>query len=120
MKYKYILDIDGNSVSWTRLPFIMIGGAVPLRPESEFKQWFHGDIKPYVHYVPIKDDLSDLVEQIEWLRQNDDKAREIQENGLAFAKKHFKSTALDKAIITTLQQYEELYVKSKKEHQSSG
>jgi hypothetical protein len=41
-----------------------------------------------VHYVPVKDDLSDLIEQIEWLRHNDDKAIEIKKNGQAFLRKH--------------------------------
>ena len=76
-QYKYVLDIDGNSVSWTRLPYIMVGGSVPLKPDSEFSQWFYGAIKPYRHYVPVKDDMSDLVEQVQWLRQNDHIAREI-------------------------------------------
>jgi hypothetical protein len=68
LQYKYQLDIDGRSVSWTRLPYIMVQGSVPIKADSEFGQWFYGDIRPYVHYVPIKDDLSDLVDQVEWLR----------------------------------------------------
>lgn len=36
MRYKYILDIDGNTASWTRLPLIMAGGSVPLKIESQF------------------------------------------------------------------------------------
>ena len=75
MDYKYILDIDGNSASWTRLPYIMGGGSVALKVESNYGQWFYGDIKPFEHYVPIKSDFSDLIEKIEWLKSNDDKAK---------------------------------------------
>tara|TARA_B110000285_G_C14615769_1_gene376894 strand:- start:64 stop:231 length:168 start_codon:yes stop_codon:yes gene_type:complete len=55
----------------------MLSGSVALKVDSDFGQWFYGAIKPYKHYVPVKNDLSDLVEQVEWLKQNDDKAREI-------------------------------------------
>jgi len=48
---------------------------VTLKIESDFAQYFYGDLKPYVHYVPVKKDYSDLISQIEWLRQNDDVAK---------------------------------------------
>ena len=81
LQFKYLLDIDGNSVSWTRLPFIMAAGSVALKVDSDFSQYFYGAIKPYRDYVPVKDDMSDLVDQVLWLKQNDQIAREIQENG---------------------------------------
>ena len=42
LDYKYILDVDGNSVSWTRLPYIMAGGSVALKVDSNYGQWFYG------------------------------------------------------------------------------
>jgi len=41
---------------------------------------------PWVHYVPVKQDLSDLLSNIKWLRDNDDKAYEIAQNGKALYK----------------------------------
>lgn len=41
------------------------------------------------HYVPIKNDLSDLLEKVEWLKANDDKAYEIAQAGSVFARYHF-------------------------------
>jgi len=38
---------------------------------------------PWVHYVPVKNDLSDLISNIKWLRENDSKAKEIAKNGRA-------------------------------------
>jgi hypothetical protein len=42
---------------------------------------------PWVHFVPVKNDLSDLLETINWLRQNDAKAKEIALNGRSLYKK---------------------------------
>ena len=47
-------------------------------------------MKPYVHYVPIAHDLSDIREQIDWLRANDDKAAEISNNAMEFAEHYFQ------------------------------
>jgi len=46
-------------------------------------------MKPYVHYVPIAHDLSDIREQIDWLRNNNDKALEISNNAMEFAEHYF-------------------------------
>jgi hypothetical protein len=37
-------------------------------------------LQPYVHYVPLKDDFSDLNEILEWCRNNDDTCKQISEN----------------------------------------
>ncbi len=38
--------------------------------------WFSHLLKPYIHYVPVKSDLSDLIEKIQWCRDNDEKCKE--------------------------------------------
>ena len=48
-------------------------------------QWFYDRLEPWVHYVPIKRDLSDLEAKVNWLRANDDKARAISQQGTLFA-----------------------------------
>ena len=37
---------------------------------------------PWEHYIPVADDLSDLVARIEWLRADDDRARRLAESAL--------------------------------------
>ena len=53
----------------------MAGGSVGLKVESDFAQSYYGSLKPFENYVPIKSDFSDLIEKIEWLKANDDKAK---------------------------------------------
>lgn len=40
--------------------------------DTVWYEWYYDILKPWVHYVPVKRDLSDLVEKIEWLKENDD------------------------------------------------
>ena len=64
LKYKYILNIDGHITAF-RLGHELQMNSVILLTESHYYIWFMSDLIPYVHYVPIKCDLSDLIEQIE-------------------------------------------------------
>jgi hypothetical protein len=41
-------------------------------------------LQPWVHYIPIKDDLSDLEEKVQWMQDNDEKAQIIAERATLF------------------------------------
>ena len=43
-----------------------------------------------VHYVPVAHDLSDLMEKIDWLRNNDEEAKKIAFNAIEFAHFYFR------------------------------
>lgn len=83
-QYKYQLAIDGTVAPY-RTPFLLAGGSLIFKPESKYFEHFYPNLKPNVHYVPVKEDLTDLVEKIEWALKNDEKAKEIAKNGQNFA-----------------------------------
>ena len=83
--YKYILNIDGH-VSAYRLSIELSMNSVVLLVDSEWKLWFSYMLEPYVHYIPIKSDLSDLIEQVKWCRNNDKKCKEISKKSKEFYK----------------------------------
>jgi hypothetical protein len=91
VKYKYIFIVDGNCIASAH-QWVFASGSVPLmvtHPDNEY--WFKNYLKPGFHYMPIKYDLSDLKETIEWLVNNDDKAKQIAENAMEFARIVFSS-----------------------------
>lgn len=91
-EHKYLLIIDGNTLA-SNHQWVFGSGAVPImitHPDNIY--WFSKFLKPMKNYIPIKYDLSDLDEKIEWLVQNDDKAKEIAENALKFSKVIFTPT----------------------------
>lgn len=67
------------------MPFLLAGGSLIFKPESKYFEYFYKDLKPYVHYVPVMADLTDLVEKIKWAQKNDEKAKIIAKNGQNFA-----------------------------------
>lgn len=82
-EYKYIINVDGH-VSAFRLSLELNMGSVILLVDSPWKMWYKDMIKPYVHYVPVKGDLSDIIDIIQWCRDNDDKCEEIASNAREF------------------------------------
>ena len=84
-RYRYILDIDGNSNSWNFMMKLRLGSCV-LRVDSDWHQWFASRLAPWVHYVPIAKDLSDAAEKIAWCLDNESECAAIAEHGLAFAR----------------------------------
>jgi len=56
-----------------RLPYLLAGSALVFKQQSPYYEHFYGDLQPWIHYVPIKRDLSDLEKQLKWAMANDDK-----------------------------------------------
>ena len=105
--YKYIIHVDGH-VSAFRLSYELSLNSVILIVESKWKTWFSNLLKPYEHYVPIKEDLSDLIEKIKWCRLHDEECKKI-----AFNAKKLYDTYLQKDGI--LDYYQKLLIDVKKE-----
>lgn len=70
------------------MPYLLAGGSLLFKPESKYYEHFYNQLIPNVHYVPVKTDLSDLVEKIQWAKDNDEKSEEIAKNGRIFANEH--------------------------------
>jgi hypothetical protein len=84
---KFAVDIDGFTNAWSNFMQRLKLGCCILKVDSQFgfTQWYYDQIRPWEHYVPIRADLSDLHQQIDWVRSNDAQAAEIAANGQRFA-----------------------------------
>ena len=81
-KSKYLIVVDGNG--WTfRFPTFLGSNSLILY-NGVYNVWFSKLIKPYVHYLPIKADYSDLIEQLEYAKNHDDEMKKIAENARSF------------------------------------
>ena len=60
MDYRGVLDIDGNVNAWG-LYWRLASGSVVYRVDSEFSNPYTTAMKPWVHYIPIAGDLSNLI-----------------------------------------------------------
>ncbi|KAJ6512165.1 glycosyl transferase family 90-domain-containing protein [Mycena vitilis] len=85
LQYKYLLDVDGNTFSGRFLTLLRSGSLV--FKSTVFEEYFNDWILPYEHYIPVKPDLSDLLEKIEWALAHEGEARRIQETGKLFTER---------------------------------
>lgn len=82
--YKYQIHIDGFVAAW-RLVALLHMNCLIFRVESEWYEYYYEHLKPWIHYIPIKKDLTDLIEKINWCLNNDDKCKIIAKNAYCFA-----------------------------------
>ena len=91
-KYAILIDIEGSGYSgrvkhllWSHRPLIIVN--------RSHKEYFYKYLEPWKHFIPVKNDLSDLVTNIKWCLQNKNKAIEIAENAYDFSKKYLTREA---------------------------
>jgi len=91
--HKYIINVEGN-VSAFRLSLELAMRSVILLVDSKWKIWYSHMLKPYEHYVPIKKDLSDLIEKIQWCRDNDSECEKIANNARNFYEQYLQKNGI--------------------------
>eukprot|EP01041_Mallomonas_annulata_P004469 gene4469-8901_t len=67
-KYQFHISLPGNGASGRTLSQIALHCGVLLLPDDRYYlTLYEGKFKPWIHFVPIDPDLSDLVETLQWL-----------------------------------------------------
>ncbi|KAJ3584800.1 hypothetical protein NHX12_015295 [Muraenolepis orangiensis] len=75
-KYKYLFNFRGVAASF-RLKHLFLCGSLVFHVGDEWQEFFYRQLRPWVHYVPLKQDLSDVGELLQFVKQNDAIAQEI-------------------------------------------
>jgi Glycosyl transferase family 90 len=99
--YKYLISLDGVAASWKRVATILWTGSLLLL-QHRWRQFFYPGLVAWEHYVPIANDVSDLVTRVEWLQANPTKAALIARNGREFARHVLTPAAVDNYMCTLL------------------
>ncbi|KAJ3075535.1 capsule-associated protein CAP1 [Podochytrium sp. JEL0797] len=107
MKFKYLVVVDGNSWSG-RIQLYLETNSVVLW-NGLFVDWFLVNLVPWVHYVPFALDYSDLEEKMQWLVENDEKARQISVNARELMRQMGRISQVQCYSALLLMEYRELY-----------
>ncbi|XP_070240357.1 protein O-glucosyltransferase 3 isoform X1 [Bos mutus] len=105
-KYKYQVNVDGTVAAY-RYPYLMLGDSLVLKQDSPYYEHFYMALKPWKHYIPIKRNLSDLLEKVEWAKENDEEAKKIAKEGQLTARDLLQPHRLYCYYYTVLQKYAE-------------
>ena len=77
-KYRYLINVAAVLSSW-RLVDMLATKSVLLLQQSWDQELIMEWLVPWEHYVPISPGLSDLVDKVQWLEQNQEIAESIAE-----------------------------------------
>ncbi|XP_071612450.1 protein O-glucosyltransferase 1 isoform X2 [Heliangelus exortis] len=88
-KYKYLFNFRGVAASF-RLKHLFLCGSLVFHVGEEWLEFFYPQLKPWVHYIPVRSDLSDVRELLQFVKENDAIAQEISERGRQFITEHLQ------------------------------
>ena len=88
-KYKYLIDFLGNGYSG-RAKHLLHSGRPLFYQERHWNEYWFFKMKPFVHYIPVKNDLSDFYEKFEWAKQNEAECNKIAKQAQDFAKDNLR------------------------------
>ena len=76
---KYIIVVDGNDLP-SSLPWVLFSKSLALIVKTNVESIVDYGLEPWVHYVPIAIDYSDLKDKIGWCARNDSQCEKISQN----------------------------------------
>ncbi|MBD1364776.1 lipopolysaccharide biosynthesis protein [Mucilaginibacter sp. ZT4R22] len=105
LQYKFILSLEGNDVA-TNLKWIMSTNSIAVMPKPKYETWFmEGRLIPGYHYIEIKDDYSDLEQQLNYYIANADAAQAIIVNANEYVKQFLNKQQEGLIALLVLQKY---------------
>jgi len=98
-KNRYLICFDGNEAPpYFRSEAIMVSGSVPLIQTNYIKYWSIF-LEDGINYIKIKDDLSNLIDTVNYLNDNIEIAEEIAKNAKDLAKELLMPDFIDEYFL---------------------
>lgn len=84
LQARFLLSLEGNDVA-TGLKWMLYSNSTVVMPHPVCESWAcEGALVPFEHYVPVREDLSDLDEVQDWCCTHLQDCEEIARNGKRF------------------------------------
>ena len=81
LEYKAIIMLEGNDIA-SGLKWTLYSNSVVIMQHPRMTSWLMEELlEPWVHYIPLKDDLSDVEEKMQWVLDHDQRAEQIARRG---------------------------------------
>eukprot|EP00578_Thalassiosira_sp_NH16_P012385 CAMPEP_0181124430 /NCGR_PEP_ID=MMETSP1071-20121207/26479_1 /TAXON_ID=35127 /ORGANISM="Thalassiosira sp., Strain NH16" /LENGTH=474 /DNA_ID=CAMNT_0023209739 /DNA_START=164 /DNA_END=1584 /DNA_ORIENTATION=+ len=114
-QYKYQIDFGGGGgTTWFGTIEKLGMPGVLLHHLTSTKDYYHDDLIPWVHYIPVNEDLSNLREMYDWAESNSEDARKISEAATDYVKNRAKPDVMketyEKYFIHSLKRVVDAYI----------
>lgn len=105
LDYKFIMALEGNDVA-SNLKWIMSSQSIAVMPRPTCETWFmEGLLRPNVHYIEIKPDLSDLIERVTYYIEHPTEAEAIVRNANEYVEQFLDQDREDIISYLVLKRY---------------
>ena len=105
-RWKYLIDFKGFGWS-ARTKVLLNSPRIVFIVDREYEEFWYEYIKPWVHYVPVKEDLSDLEKNYEKIESDTGLQEYIKTNQREFAKKYLTREAALLRIKKIIEEHED-------------
>lgn len=78
LKFRYLLAIGGSDLA-TNFYRSMDSNSVVFKVKTPWEGFLDGQFQAWKHYIPIKNDLSDMIEKYNWCEENHAKCHQISQ-----------------------------------------
>lgn len=111
LNHKFILNIEGNDCA-SSFAWVLSSNCCPLHnyPFTWETYIFGSGLEPYIHFIPIEKDGSDLIEKYDWCMNNLDKCEEIANNGKKYIEKYLRIDLYDRIMQKFFNLYPKTYI----------
>ena len=83
-RYKYLLSFEGNDVA-SGLKWMLYSNSVVFMAKPTVASWAMEDLLvPFVHYIPLADDYSNLLQMVQWAEEHDEACQEISKRATEY------------------------------------
>ena len=101
LEYKIIIMLEGNDVA-SGLKWALFSQSVVMMPIPTRMSWaMESYLEPWVHFIPIDEDLSNIEERVNWVFSHDKEANQIAERATLFMYDllYHPKAAIDDALV---------------------
>ena len=91
-RHAYLLDVEGVGYS-ARLKFLLFSRRPVFLQDRPWREFYFDRMEPFRHYIPVRRDLSDLSERLDWAQAHPEECAAIADQALEFARQHLTREA---------------------------
>lgn len=105
LRYKYQPVFDGHMCTYPGYQWRLLSSSVACKQDSLQEQWFYRALLPYVHYIPIAQDGTDIEEKIAWAEAHPLEVEAIVQNAQKFVRENLLYEDGYRYLYLVLQRY---------------
>lgn len=92
--YKYLIDLQASGWS-PRVKYFLQSHRLTFLQERFHKAYYEEYLVPMKHYIPVKKDLSDLIDKIKWANDHPEEVKNITDNAFDFSVKNLSINSVN-------------------------